>query len=680
LNVQLRGALNDGSVKLVDTLHDLRNDVFADPQRLNPGNIDIVRTIVTPPPSDAEVDTAVFTGNQAEYAITVQPDGTVIVDHGAGVDGRDTLRNVELLAFADGTIPVPTDPQVTVPTLVGLQLQDAQLVISLLGLDVVVEIVESNAPADQVLVQAPPAGTLVTAGSTVSLQISHGVELVPAPNVVGQLRASATAEIIEQGFLVGAITNATSTTVEPGMVISQNPAAGQPAALEGPIDLVVSVGRPGLVLSLNFDEANGAALDASPSARNGALRGATRVPGKVGTALSFDGVDDWVTVLDGAAGTPLDLTNGMTLEAWVRPGTMTGWETVIMKERGAGNLSYALYAMDGGASGSVAPSGTIRVGNADRTVVGTTQLPAATWTHLATTYDGITQRLYVNGTQVASRPQTGNMTVGNQALRVGGNGSFAGEFYNGLIDNVRVYNRALSEAEIDAEIAAAGGTVAPPPPPPPVDPALPVLSLNFDEATGDAADTATGLVGTVSGAVRVPGIRGRALSFDGVNDSVTVPDAASLDLTAGMTLAAWVNPGAVDGWETIILKENGAAYSYALYSQDGGAVQGGAPEPSGNVLIGGDFETVQGANALTSGTWAHLATTFDGTTLRVFVNGVEVSNEAIAGAIDVGGGALRIGGNDVWAGEYFQGLIDEVRVYSRALTAAEIQAVMNPAP
>ena len=63
----------------------------------------------------------------------------------------------------------------------------------------------------------------------------------------------------------------------------------------------------------------------------------------------------------------------------------------------------------------------------------------------------------MNGVQVAIRAQTGSMVVGNQDLRIGGNASFAGEFYNGLIDNVRVYNRALSAAEIGAEITAAGG-------------------------------------------------------------------------------------------------------------------------------------------------------------------------------------------------------------------------------
>jgi hypothetical protein len=60
----------------------------------------------------------------------------------------------------------------------------------------------------------------------------------------------------------------------------------------------------------------------------------------------------------------------------------------------------------------------------------------------------------------------------------------------------------------------------------------------------------------------------------------------------------------------------------------------------------------------------------------MFVNGVQVSTKAVTGSAAVGGGALRIGGNAIW-GEYFRGMIDEVRVYNRALTAAEIQTDMN---
>ena len=60
--------------------------------------------------------------------------------------------------------------------------------------------------------------------------------------------------------------------------------------------------------------------------------------------------------------------------------------------------------------------------------------------------------MFINGVQVASRAQTGAITVGNGALRIGGNTAFVGEFYRGLIDEVRIYNRARTAAEIQADM------------------------------------------------------------------------------------------------------------------------------------------------------------------------------------------------------------------------------------
>jgi hypothetical protein len=75
-------------------------------------------------------------------------------------------------------------------------------------------------------------------------------------------------------------------------------------------------------------------------------------------------------------------------------------------------------------------------------------------------------------------------------------------------------------------------------------------------------------------------------------------------------------------------------------------------------------------------TWTHLTATYDASTLRLFVNGVQVGSQTTTGALLTSTGALRIGGNSIW-GEHFAGLIDEVRIYNRALSQAEIQADMN---
>jgi hypothetical protein len=210
-------------------------------------------------------------------------------------------------------------------------------------------------------------------------------------------------------------------------------------------------------LAFGFNESAGAITtnDASGNGHVGAVREAQFVPGRFGNALSFDGINDWVTVTD-TTSSPLDLTNGMTIEAWVNPTTLAGWETVVMKER-AGGLTYALYAHDGGtlAGGAAEPAGYNRIG-ADQAVRGAGTLPTGEWTHLAFTYDGQNQRLYVNGQLVRTRAQTGLNAQNNNALRIGGNNvnitTFASEFFHGMIDEVRIYNRALSLSEIQADM------------------------------------------------------------------------------------------------------------------------------------------------------------------------------------------------------------------------------------
>ena len=218
----------------------------------------------------------------------------------------------------------------------------------------------------------------------------------------------------------------------------------------------------GLVAAYGFDEGSGpTALDASPSHASGTVSGAAwNTAGRHGSALSFDGTNDSVAISSTAA---LDLTTGMTLEAWVRPTSLGGWRTVILKER-PGNLSYALYASDGNAH----PSSYVTVGGAERSVTAPSALPLNTWTHLASTYDGTTIRVFVNGVQAAASAATGSITASTSPLKIGGN-SVWGEWFAGLIDEVRVYNRALDAGRDPGRHDDPGGswTAAPPPPPPP---------------------------------------------------------------------------------------------------------------------------------------------------------------------------------------------------------------------
>jgi hypothetical protein len=114
------------------------------------------------------------------------------------------------------------------------------------------------------------------------------------------------------------------------------------------------------------------------------------------------------------------------------------------------------------------------------------------------------------------------------------------------------------------------------------------------------------------------------------------------------------------------MKERPNGLAYALY----GSTDNNRPSTEARTSV--TFES-RGPAALPLATWSHLASTYDGSTLRLYVNGIQVSSIPRSGvsSIEVGTGALRIGGNTIW-GEYFRGLIDEVRIYNRALGAAEI--------
>jgi hypothetical protein len=86
--------------------------------------------------------------------------------------------------------------------------------------------------------------------------------------------------------------------------------------------------------------------------------------------------------------------------------------------------------------------------------------------------------------------------------------------------------------------------------------------------------------------------------------------------------------------------------------------------------------SANGSTSLPTNVWTHLAATYDGSRLRLFVNGVAVDNTPSSSLITMSSGPLRIGGNSI-RGEYFRGLIDEVRIYNRPLSATEIKADMN---
>jgi chitodextrinase len=198
-----------------------------------------------------------------------------------------------------------------------------------------------------------------------------------------------------------------------------------------------------------------------------------------------------------------------------------------------------------------------------------------------------------------------------------------------------------------------------------------VAAYGFNEGFGTIVTDAsgngnTGTIGTATWTTS--GKYGNALSFNGTSARVTVNDSNSLDLTTGMTLEAWLFPTAVGGWRDVIYKGTDDIY-YLMGSSD-----------NSTPAIGGTFSPIalRGTSSLPLNAWTHLAGTYDGTTMRLYVNGVQVSSRAQTGPIQTSTAVLTMGGDALY-GQYFAGRIDEVRIYNRALSAAEIQSDMSSA-
>src|SRR2546426_10796669 len=201
-----------------------------------------------------------------------------------------------------------------------------------------------------------------------------------------------------------------------------------------------------------------------------------------------------------------------------------------------------------------------------------------------------------------------------------------------------------------------------------------VAAYGFSEGAGPTVADASGNnhTGTLGGGVTwtAAGRYGSALVFNGAG-FVTIPDTAALQLTTAMTLEAWVSPTTVSSvWRDVIYKGNDNYYLSGTSTN--------ASWPAGGGTFGGTTIETYGTAAVAVNTWTHLAVTYDGATVRLYVSGVQVSSLARTGSLATSTNPLQIGGDSIW-GQYFQGTIDEVRVYNRALSAAEIGTDMSTA-
>ncbi|MGE3508670.1 MAG: LamG-like jellyroll fold domain-containing protein [Vicinamibacterales bacterium] len=505
-------------------------------------------------------------------------------------------------------------------------------------------------------------------------------------------------------------------------------------SLGSPTHLVAQSTPSGLLVGYALDETSGTvASDASGNGYHGTLNGSTRTPmGEYGAALSFDGVNDRID------GPSITLGTQFTLMAWVRSAAWSPYETVLSVGR-----DRDLYAR----------SGVVTFFANERELRFGTAMAPDTWHHVALTADGGVVRAYVNGANVGSA--TMSMAAYTGQLRVGAwsSGASMDDYWSGSLDEVRVYSRVLSQAEVQTAMAtplATGGVIDSTPPArsngqPSGQLASTVttvtLALTTDEVAACRYSTAAGtqyaamvsnlttqggtshsapmtgltpgnsysffvrcqdtagnanttdftisfnvaaqatnadwlvvypmddgsgdVVRDVSGrgndAVRggatwtSAGRFGSALAFDGVNDVVTGP---SLALGNTFTFMAWVYKPVNAGYETILT----VGSSRNLFLANGAL---GFFTGSQDVALG---------QTLSTQSWQHVAVTYDGATLRAYLNGA--AGPPVGLALGAMSGIIRVGAWNTSA-DFLQGVLDEVRVYTRALSAGEVGAAMN---
>jgi hypothetical protein len=202
----------------------------------------------------------------------------------------------------------------------------------------------------------------------------------------------------------------------------------------------------GLVAAYSFDEGTGSvAGDLSGNGNAGAVSNATWTTGRYGGALSFNGTSSSVNLP--ALGT--FYSGGFTLEAWVKKASTTQVDKAVVGSwtgDGGGPMvwidhiqGHYYLTLNKGLSNYLDSGATPNAG---------------TWQHVAATYDGTTARFYVDGALVASKPFSGSVGDAN-SWRIGAYGSSATGFFDGTIDEVRIYNRALAASEIATDMNTA---------------------------------------------------------------------------------------------------------------------------------------------------------------------------------------------------------------------------------
>lgn len=374
-------------------------------------------------------------------------------------------------------------------------------------------------------------------------------------------------------------------------------------------------------------------------------------------AVSFsDGVVGRAFNLNGAAGAyltaenspSLAATQALTLDVWVKASQVTG--RIIDKVTANTVDGYLLDIVD---------NDHIRFSMRGYDAVSPYPFEAGKFTHLAGVFTGPSVELYMNGIRVAANPAMRVPTFVNQLPVHIGADADGKNLFVGLIDEPRIFGRALSAQEIQTlyqQGSPAHCGCAP----------SPTDLVSWWPAEGDAKDAYGFNPGTAAPSVTyAPAAVGSGFVFSGAAGSyVEVPHSQSLDFRGALSVEAWVRPQALRG--RIVDKVMANTISGFLLD---------ILDEKLRLMIGPDSAVSRDDVVLPTNTFLHVAGVFDGAKVSVYVDGEEAGSKAAQNAsVPPNALSLRIGA-DSEGENRFAGTIDEVRLYRRALRAAEVREI-----